>query len=376
MNRRAFLRLSSAGVFSMAARALPSAQVPKLGDRCWAERLPIPASARRTLGLQPALRMDEHGFLALASTGGPAEPRRVQVLPTAWNLQKNRPRHRMWDQHAWGVVLHWDGAPTGALRSAAQMVNGLNHSMDIRTGEEVQNSAHFGVGPARLTRDPGDPNDPLSVAQLQHPSPDGVPYIASHLRPEVGKPDWRLGNVHASLATLRHLRIRSILTDIYDGVRFDPNYRMLAIEMQGRRYERDFPANMPSAQQMANTLSLIIALMRAYDLGPWDVVGHFELQHDKPDPGKLFIAGMRYLIGLQALTAGPPWLVRRVFGGLDETRLAVNYFHDLAAYLRMVSTPDTFISFDQFFGFTPTFDSLLEAAVGEPPVGSGMVGAY
>ncbi len=376
MNRRSFLRLSSAGVFSVAARALPPAQPLRLGDRLWAEHLPIPAIIRQVLELQPPLLMDEHGYLALAPADSWTSPLRVQVLPTAWNQQKNRLRHRMWDQYSWGVVLHWDGAPTGARRSAAQMVNGLNHSMDIRSGNEVQNSAHFGVGPARLMRDPGSADEPLSVAQFQHPAPDGVPYIASHLRPEVGKPAWRIGNVHASLATLRHLGIRSILTEIYEGVRFDPNYRMLAVEMQGRRYERDFPANMPPAQQMANTLSLIIALMRAYDIGPWDVAGHLELQHDKPDPGKLFIAGTRFLIGLQALTAGQAWLVRRVFGGMDDLRLAVDYFHRLGAYLRMVAQPETFIAFDEFFGFTSIFDSLLGIAIGRTPAGRNGVGAH
>jgi hypothetical protein len=100
--------------------------------------------------------------------------------------------------------------------------------------------------------------------------------------------------------------VGSILQTWLDGGQnIDPNMRTISIEMTGYDYENR--VNFPSKQKIANTLSVVWALMRRYNITANNIFGHNEVQLNKPDPGKKFMAFMRLLIGAKTIksSAGP-----------------------------------------------------------------------
>ncbi|MFP3854384.1 MAG: hypothetical protein ACLFWD_08850 [Anaerolineales bacterium] len=153
---------------------------------------------------------------------------------------------------------------------------------------------------------------------------------------------------------MQALAIESTLVDIHTGIRFDPNFRTLAVEIAGRKFDDDFPKSLPGPQQIGNLLTLLRALMLAYSLRAWDIVGHFELQGDKPDPGKLFMAQIRFLVGIQALQNPGRTLRLLTFGryrtSFELVRAAAGYFEKLLEFTSRLTTPNQFRAWDQFSG--------------------------
>lgn len=347
LSRRDFVNLLPTGA---AAMLLPAWFLPP-ADRSSSPTGLLPPAAlphhiRAILALRTPLALNSSGYLTRSiQVRDQLMPARVPLAPTRWNLEHRRPYDRLRSDHPWGLVLHWDGAPTGNLRTVEQLVRGLNESVHFVSGETMTNSAHFGVGAAPITVAGGSAATPLGVAQLQHPWYDGTPLIASHLNPRAGKPDSRRDTPHECLQVMAALGIDSILRSMYEGVWIEPNTRTLAVEISGSRFDTDFPAGLPPTQTLANLLSLLSAIMHAYPLGPWHIVGHQEVQYDKPDPGKLFMGLVRYLLGVSALVEGDPLLRRRVFGVAgpkpDLANAALTYFQDLTEYVRrLVLEPD------------------------------------
>ncbi len=317
------------------------------------------------LGSVVPLRIDSRGYLnLLIEVRGTVVPGRVEVVPTRWNLERDTLAYVMRTDLRPGVVLHWDGAPTGNQRSIHQLVRGLNESVHFVTKAELTNSAHFGVGGAPISVARDDPTGELSVAQLQHPWHDGVPLIASHLNPRVGKPDFRRGTPEQCLAVMRALTIESTLRAVFDGVWIDPNYRTVAIEITGSRFDRHFPHGLPPTQVISNLLSLLSALLRHFSLGPWDVLGHQELQFDKPDPGKLFTALIRYLLGILALVNPGSRLRKLTFGVINSGHhliyAARHYFTTLAEYVRRLVLSDDYEAWLSFCGLWDLVEFLRE----------------
>jgi hypothetical protein len=84
--------------------------------------------------------------------------------------------------------------------------------------------------------------------------------------------------------------------------------------------------------------------MRRYDISAMNILGHQELQLSKPDPGKKFLALIRYIIGAKALIEGDERMKRLVFGSflgnnLDGSQAAARYFRYVHDYLCMTATP-------------------------------------
>lgn len=364
--RRDFFKLLGSGAFSLAlspilsspGQSLPTALV-RIDD------LPVPDPIQSILSSLVPLRVDRAGYLNLMlQVRGTTVPGRVEILPTKWNLEHDSIAYRMRTDQRMAIVLHWDGAPTGNQRSIEQLVRGLNDSVHFVTRERMSNSAHFGVGGASVAVGRSDPTSVLGIAQLQYPWHDGTPLIASHLNWRVGKPDMRHDTPAQCLAVMRSLGLDTALRSVYEGVWLDPNYRTLAIEITGRRFDENFPRGLPPTQVTANLLSLLLALSAHHSIGPWDVVGHQELQYDKPDPGKLYVGLVRYLLGILAFANPSTRLSELAFGtkssSHDRTRLARRYFAALAEYVRRLVPPADYEAWVDYTGHVTLMEFLTE----------------
>lgn len=362
--RRDFLKAAGGSACSLlVAPLLADTTASHSGPSESAGQLPLPGHIREILGSLAPLKFDAAGYLnRLIEVRGTFIPGRVEVVPTRWNLEHNTLAYRMRTDQRLGVVLHWDGAPTGNRRSVEQLVRGLNESVHFVSRARMTNSAHFGVGSALISTARDDPTAPLGVAQLQHPWRDGTPLIASHLNWRVGKPDMLHDTPAQCLAVMRALGLDTGLRSMYEGVWLDPNYRTLAIEISGRRFDRDFPLGLPPTQVTANLLSLLVALSEHHSIGPWDVMGHLELQYDKPDPGKLFTGLVRYLLGIAALVQPGSRLSQLAFGGVTShpqlQRAARLYFSALSEYVRRLVPPSDHRAWLDYCGHNALVDFL------------------
>jgi hypothetical protein len=88
--------------------------------------------------------------------------------------------------------------------------------------------------------------------------------------------------------------------------------RSLGIEITGRDFDSTQTA--PPDQQVANVVAVAAALMLRYNIPGSNLLGHLEIQTNKPDPGKKFMALVRCLLGSLALTSGDARLKELLFG--------------------------------------------------------------
>lgn len=122
----------------------------------------------------------------------------------------------------------------------------------------------------------------------------------------------------------------------------DPNRRTIGIEIAGHHFDQE--ATTPGEQQIANVLGLVRALMLRYRLPAKSLMGHHELSLGKPDPGKNFLALIRYLVGVLALTDGSETFQELVFGqyfepGASRDIAYRRYFDFVRDYLVLTNTP-------------------------------------
>lgn len=378
MNRRDFLKVAGT---SLAAAALPGGwrKTRKLSRRTaepvgWLALLPeaLPRSVSEVLQRVPRLEITEEGFLSLKDEHG--MPRGyVPLTQTQWNLEKSTSFDRLLTEYPWGIVLHWygetesfDRTVTGYLRG----FNGLRHAKDVVT----RTSAHFLVGGALPATQAEASETEIGILQTQAPDKDGTPFVASHLRPLNYKlyRERKQYFVKALEALEYENRaVHSILQDFYSGPKIDPSWRTIAIEITG--YNFDNPETAPSVQQMANVLGLVWAVMKRYQIAALDVLGHHEIELDKPDPGKLFMATLRYLLGIKALVEPDDEMKTLVFGRLmtenaSPEQAVSRYFKFVQEYLVLVSTPAQVYAWEMRNQYWSVFDQLpgserrLEAA--------------
>jgi hypothetical protein len=208
----------------------------------------------------------------------------------------------------------------------------------------------------------GSDSKEIGIARLS-PDWDGTPFVASTSlglrRPPASS--------NISCAPCTNLgydepAIHSILQNWFDGGQdIDPNMRTIAIEIAGHDFES--VENYPSPQKIANVLSLVWALMKRYKIRAMDLMGHHEIQLNKPDPGKKFMALMRYLIGIKALLEDDGAMKGLVFGDFiyedqDFGAAVQRYFRFTHDYLLLVSTPQRTYEWEVASGFWHTYDRL------------------
>ena len=342
LSRREFLKLAGINLAAFAFQALPP------GMENWMEGWPLlglqdlPGAVKEIVKRVPNTEIGQNGYLYLLnkyrfSLG------RIPQAPTQWNYERRNKVDELFPNMRWGIVLHWYGDPAYFDRTVKGFLRGFNSIRHI-DDFETQTSAHFLVGDRNPSLTIEDDEDMFGIIQTQVPSPKGVPYLASHLNNYVVRSfsgDQYFVNALYKLGIARK-SINPVLQDLYEGPKVDPNFRTIAIEISG--YEFDDPDHSPSTQQLANVLSVVWAVMKRYRIRAIDVLGHNEIQLTNSDPGKKFMALIRYMLGVMALLEGNAMMRYLVFGPFlnqeESPATAVNrYFKYVRDYLVLVGLP-------------------------------------
>ena len=265
----------------------------------------------------------------------------TQIAQTQWNIERNNSFERLFPDKSWGIVLHWFGAAFLGEQSLASYLRGFDGLRQVGS-YQTRTSAHFLVGDSATSISQPE----LGVIQTQFPDSDGTPLVASHLygldyqahenrQQYFVRAFYELG--------YNNKAVRSILTDLYDGPHLDPNYRTIAVEMTGANFYQY--GNEPSEQQIANVVALLYALMLRYKIPVLNVLGHHEIELRKSDPGKKFMALIRYLLGIYALYIRDEEFFGLVFGEFISMSKSpwqgiIQYFEFIRDYQVVVDFPD------------------------------------
>jgi hypothetical protein len=281
----------------------------------------------------------------------------VPLAPTQWNHENSLRSDRLYTTVPWGIVLHWYGDRENYDKTITGYLRGFNSLREV-DGEQTRTSAHFLVGDDLPAISSTAQESSIGILQTQKPASNGTPYVASHIM----SLDYEAHKArrHYFVRAQYHLGyeepgVRSILQDWFDGGRvIDPNMQTIAIEMTG--YDFESRKHFPSNQQIANTISVIWALMRRYGISANNLFGHNEIQLNKPDPGKKFMGLIRLLVGAKALIENDPYMNQLVFGSFlqeqfDTLQAVRKYFKFVYDYLLMVSKPNMVYEWEGLSGY-------------------------
>ena len=356
LSRREFIRLAGT---SLGAFLLPIEQAGKSyrGFSWPMLRLDqIPSQVQEILDMVPYTMVSRDGHLILMDIGRqPAG--RIPLAQTQWNREKNHKSDRLYSTEPRGIVMHWYGDRENFDKSISGYLRGFDSLRQV-IDYETRTSAHFLIGDAVPTTSSNASENSIGIIQTQKPDADGTPYVASHLSGlDYGA---HLARRQYFVRALYQLEldepgVHSILQDWFDGGRsIDPNMRTIAIEMTGYDFENreHYPAN----QQIANAVSVIWAVMRRYGITANNLFGHHELQLNKPDPGKKFMALIRYLIGAKALLENDHSMNQLVFGSyllenVDTLGAVKSYFKFVYDHLLLVSKPNRVYEWEGLSGY-------------------------
>jgi hypothetical protein len=273
----------------------------------------LPQPVKDVLEQVQPMSISAEGILALQDgEGNPLG--NVPLARTQWNKEKSTAFDRLLTEWSWGIVLHWYGEPEYFDKTVTGYLRGFDGLREAN-GYETRTSAHFLVGDALPATQAESKENAIGILQTQAPDEDGIPFVASHLRSLNYKQFRERQQYFVNALDALEFADKgdhSILQDFYTGSKIDPGWRTIAIEITGFNF--DNPETAPGAQQMANVLGVIWAVMKRYKISALDVLGHNELSLDKADPGKLFMATIRYLLGVKALIDTDEEMKELVFG--------------------------------------------------------------
>lgn len=315
----------------------------------------FPQQMQAILRLVPRLEVDQQGLLTLQSnqnSGGVHIP----LAQTQWNLEHRNRWDRLDQDATWGIVLHWYADDAGFDRTVEGYLRGFDAPRQV-ADYTTRTSAHFLVGDGIPQPGAGSDHEAVTILQTQMPDADGTPFTASHLQPldYTAHQEKRQYFVRA-LYELGYQQptIHSILQDWFEGSHVDANTRTLAIEITGRDF--DSPGHSPGNQQKANTVGVIWALMRRYGIRASNILGHHEIQLDKPDPGKRYMAQIRCLLCAKAMTENDILMKELVFGkhlnsDQDPIQAARIYLQWVRDYLVLVSRPSQVYAWEAESGY-------------------------
>lgn len=323
----------------------------------------LPEKISSLLEAVPFTSLGQDGYLHFKNETGRAE--NVPTTQTQFNIENSRNVDRLRTDAPWAIVLHWTG---GTFKTPKEFVDlAFNPMRRIGgMGELTGTSAHFLVGKAEL-KTGQTIEDPLSIAQIQKPDTDGVPFRAAHLAAidwdtyhQNGR-RWYPVNAMYHFGYYFYPGFHSTLQDIYDGIHISPDKRSLGIEIAGKFFDEE--GTRPTEQETANVISTAWALMKAYNIGPWNVIGHYEIEPGKGDPGKVYLAEVRFYLGLKALTEEGDDSKQLVFGmfleGSNSQEASKNYFESVRNYLVLTATPLEVASFEERTRYWDIMDSLF-----------------
>lgn len=332
----------------------------------------LPESVREILEIVPKTEIDNKGYLQLLNENGTSQGR-VPFAQTQWNKEHRHPWDRLRTDLPWAIVLHWFSNELNSERPLQNYIYGFDGKRETLDGSEYSTSSQFLVGGEVAVANNNDPKEFLSIAQTQEPdTTDGIPFRATHLGPldhNVVRKDK-----HYFLRAFNHLGhqlgfkggIISVLQEMFYGVKIDPLLRTIGIEISGKFF--DSPETAPDSQKIANVISVIWTLMKRYSENipsALNIIGHNEIDLNKPDPGKKFMAEMRFLVGIKALIEDNEQMKELTFGrllGEDGNRKEAvrKYFKFIRDFLVLVDTPKHVLEWEASTKYWQVYDKLFK----------------
>lgn len=321
----------------------------------------LPKPIQSILGLMVDLEINDAGLLTLKNVDGDIQGN-APLSPTLWNKLRRRSIDRVFTDRKMGIVLHWFGDKNKKLSLAGYM-RGFDSLRDV--GEyETRTSAHFLIGGSLPVIDSASDPEKIGVIQTQAPDIDGAPFIASHIK-NVNRSliyDGRQYFIKA-LIKLRekYPNIYTVMEELFFGPVVDPNFQTIAIEITG--YDFDKRLTNPKPQKFANVVAVVWALMKRYRVRSVDIIGHNELHLDKADPGKNFLAEIKFFIGVKALQDNDADMWELVFTQFleesgDSQDAVINYFRFIRDYLVLITDPSKVYDWEKKVGFWHVMDYL------------------
>ena len=341
INRRDFLKLAG---LNLGAVLLPRSFLSLRPNGAWPSMAidQLPDQIADIIERVPTTMIGDDGYLSVAGNTIPCTGR-VPQARTRWNVQHSTPYDRLAGDVPWGIVLHWFGDTESKSLDLNGYLRGFNGRR--REGDMVINtSAHFLVGNAVPSLAPADKE--IGIIQTQAPDTDGVPFQAAHVRglsiePHENQKQYFVRS-YDTLAK-RDATVHSLLQDLYNTQTspwYHPNMRTIAIEITGTHFDDDFPG----PQKIANVIGVVWALMQRYRIFANRLLGHHEIQMNKGDPGKQFMAMIRFLVGVKALIQPDPLMKLLTFGQHisadgDMEQAVTRYFKLVRDYHTLTTKP-------------------------------------
>jgi hypothetical protein len=185
-------------------------------------------------------------------------------------------------------IIHYDAFPNlKANGKPGTVQNTLSNLNDIRMA-----SVNYAVDSYPITiSNTTDRGMGVIMATLPSNPPFKARHTAISINPENG---LDLNSVLTAELMLK-VGINTKLTDFNQDKKKDLDSVSLGVEQSGNDFSKAFPLNMPPDREIANLLSLIVAVAKQYDLKIWDILGHEEVQQ-KPDPGNEYMTILRFLL--------------------------------------------------------------------------------
>lgn len=329
----------------------------------------LPYQVQRILPLIPNTRIDSAGYLNLyhpeAVIGEDKPLGRIPLAQTLWNIENSEPIDRLNTRKKWAVVLHWYGDRDGFDTTVRGYLRGFDSLRQVDT-YQTRTSVHFLVtGNQSVTGKAVLDAEAPGILQTQAPDKDGIPFVASQIQDVYYGGEKQ--NTHYFIRALYQLSytepsIHNLLQDFVEKRHTDPNTQSIGIEIAGFGFEN--PEYEPSDQKIANTVSVVWAIMKRYRITSLNVLGHHEIQLSKPDPGKKFLTLIRFLIGVKALIEQDLQMKNLVFGpfvrpGVSSEQAVHNYFHFVRDYLSLVAPSRTVYEWEGTSGYWFLMDQLV-----------------
>ncbi len=376
MSRRSAIKMVGLGFGTLATIPLKDTLFPRIPPENPTHTLTewptlnkesLPRELLTILKSTPDMHIDREGYLKCKDFDGTWS--RIDFAQTLFNKENSNARDRLRTDVPWAIVLHWVGGEYDTLQN--YITRGFDSIRNVGEGVYTRTSAHVLVGEKAPQPSEDGLDKPLTIAQIQKPGADSVPFRAAHLAPiywgaylngesPFEKPRrWYPVNAMNELQMKLYPGFHSVLQDAYDGVHISPDKRTLGIEIAGAFFD-EIP---PLKQTTANVLATVCVLMKAYKIPAWDVLGHYEIQPGKGDPGKEYLSTIRFLLGIKALQEPDKELKGLVFGnfidGKDYRKAARDYFDSVRKYLLLTSRPDVVSNWEGKIKFWFVYDSLF-----------------
>lgn len=304
----------------------------------------LPRQLGRLISRIPRTMIDELGYLCLTNSIEGSQDR-MPLVRTAWNLDRTARADRLRVNRSWGIVLHWFGDRERHNLSLPGYMSGFNGERIVNE-KITRTSAHFLVGNDDVVSEVEHDLASVGIIQTQAPDSDGVPYLSSHLvnAPFADQPSKDNYFVRALEKLSTEIpTINSILPNLFFNPDIDPNLVTISIEIAG--YDFDNPDKFPTMNKILNVVSLVVAIMKRYKISATNILGHNEFTTKKADPGKNFLALIRFLVGVKALAGDDQELNELVFSEFvsangDLQQAVSSYFKFVRDYLLLLTSPE------------------------------------